>query len=117
MRLGGFFGADSIAELEALCEKLDCYGLSAISAPANLAKLSDEECVAFGNRANKLNIVKRYNFVAKRYKDPFCILLRTITLQQPKMRVSMLATQLNTSLFVTAMWMQMIMVFVFSILP
>ena len=33
MRLGGYFGASSIEELPALCEKLDTHGLSAIGAP------------------------------------------------------------------------------------
>ena len=57
MRLGGFFKADSIEELEPLCEKMDCYGLSAISAPGKLEELSDDDCVAFGSRARELNMV------------------------------------------------------------
>lgn len=57
MRLGGFFGANSIKELEPLCEKLDCYGLSAIGAPAKLKELSQDDCAAFGQKARQLNIV------------------------------------------------------------
>ena len=57
MRLGGFFGAGSIGDLEPLCEKLDCYGLSAIAAPGGLATLTDDECIAFGERAREFGIV------------------------------------------------------------
>lgn len=56
MRLGGFFGAQSIEELEPLCEKLDCYGLSAIGSP-NLEKMSDDECIDFGIKAHELGMV------------------------------------------------------------
>jgi sugar phosphate isomerase/epimerase len=57
MRLGGFFGAETIAELDAVSEKLDCYGLSAIPAPWRLAEMSDDECAAFGARARELGMV------------------------------------------------------------
>jgi len=57
MRLGGFFGANSIEQLESLCEKMDCYGLSAIGAPGKLKELSQDDCAAFGQRARELNIV------------------------------------------------------------
>jgi len=57
MRLGGYFRADTLAELEPLGEKLDRYGLSAIPAPARLIELSDEECAEFGTRARELGAV------------------------------------------------------------
>lgn len=57
MRLGGYFRANSIVDLEPLCEQLDRYGLSAIPGPADLTELSDEECAAFGERARSLNLV------------------------------------------------------------
>lgn len=57
MRLGGYFRANSLAELEPLCEQLDRYGLSAIHAPAGLAELSDEGCAAFGERARSLGLI------------------------------------------------------------
>ena len=56
MRLGGFFGAGSIQELEPLCEKLDRYGLSAIGATGGISKWTDEECAAFGEKARALGI-------------------------------------------------------------
>lgn len=57
MRLGGFFAACCAQDLESLCEKLDTYGLSAISAPRRLAEMSLDECVAFGERARSLGLV------------------------------------------------------------
>ncbi|HEU5224925.1 MAG TPA: TIM barrel protein [Actinomycetota bacterium] len=57
MRLGGFYAADSAADLDALCERLDRHGLSAISAPGRLADMPDEECDAFGERARELGLV------------------------------------------------------------
>jgi sugar phosphate isomerase/epimerase len=57
MRLGGFFSAGNIEELDGLCAKLDTYGLSAIPAPGRLAEMSSEACSAFGQRANELGIV------------------------------------------------------------
>ncbi|MCF7802625.1 MAG: sugar phosphate isomerase/epimerase [Candidatus Marinimicrobia bacterium] len=57
MRLGGHFVANSIEELRTVTEKLDCYGLSAIQAPWNLAEMSDEESSEFGEVANSLDIV------------------------------------------------------------
>ena len=56
MRLGGWYGAGSIDELQSLCEKLDAHGLSAIGAPGLDAK-SDDECAAFGEAATSLGIV------------------------------------------------------------
>lgn len=57
MRLGGFFAAQSIAQLESLCDKMDCYGLSAISFPSGIPEMSDDECAAFGKRARELGMV------------------------------------------------------------
>ena len=57
MRLGGFFSAGNIEELDGLCEKLDMYGLSAIPAPNRLAEMPLEDCDAFGQRAGELGIV------------------------------------------------------------
>ncbi len=57
MKLGGYFGAKTIDELEPLCEKLDCHGLSAISAPSSLCEMTDDACAAFGARARELGIV------------------------------------------------------------
>ena len=51
MRLGGFYGADQVSELDGLCKDLDANGLSAISAPRRLADMSDQECVEFGEAA------------------------------------------------------------------
>ena len=57
MRLGGLFAAQDFLELEPLCEKLDAYGLSAISAPRQLAEWSIEKCAKFGEDARDLNLV------------------------------------------------------------
>jgi sugar phosphate isomerase/epimerase len=57
MRLGGFFAAQSVDELEPLCAKLDRYGLSAIPAPVRLAEMSLEACAEFGERARALGLV------------------------------------------------------------
>ena len=57
MRLGGFFAAQDLQELEPLCEKLDTHGLSAISAPRQLVEWSVEECAKFGERARELGLV------------------------------------------------------------
>jgi hypothetical protein len=57
MRLGGYFSAGSIEELDGLCAKLDTYGLSAIPAPGGLAQMSPEASYAFRQRARELGIV------------------------------------------------------------
>ena len=58
MRLGGhLFYVDSIEELEPLCEKLDCYGLSTIPAISRLDERSDDECARFAEAAARLDIV------------------------------------------------------------
>lgn len=57
MRLGGFYSAERVEDLEALCEPLDGHGLSAIPAPDRLAEMSDDECVEFGEVARSLGLV------------------------------------------------------------
>ena len=57
MRLGGFYQAETIDQLEPLCEKLDRYGLSAIGAPYGLAGMTDDQCAAFGQKASDLGLV------------------------------------------------------------
>jgi sugar phosphate isomerase/epimerase len=57
MRLGGFYGAETIADLEPLCEDLDRHGLSAIAAPDRLSEMSVEECAEFGYAARDVGIV------------------------------------------------------------
>ena len=57
MRLGGFFAAQTIEELEPLCENMDIYGLSAIPAPLGLAGMTDDECAAFGEKARRLGMI------------------------------------------------------------
>jgi len=57
MRLGGYFVANSVEELQSITDKLDCYGLSTVQAPWDLAEMSDEECREFGAAANSLDIV------------------------------------------------------------
>jgi sugar phosphate isomerase/epimerase len=54
MRLGGFYYAQNIDELEPLCEKLDEHGLSAIMAPMNL---DEDQSYAFGRKAKDLGLV------------------------------------------------------------
>jgi len=56
MRLGGHFHADTLEELEPLCADLDAHGLSAIRAPGQLAQRSDDDCVAFGEKARQLGL-------------------------------------------------------------
>jgi sugar phosphate isomerase/epimerase len=58
MRLGGILHRpENIQELDALVPTLDTYGLSAIAAPIRLADMSDDEVVAFGQRAKELDLV------------------------------------------------------------
>lgn len=57
MRLGGFYHAETVAELEPLCEALDRHGLSAIPAPNRIAEMTDEGCAAFGDQARRLGLV------------------------------------------------------------
>lgn len=57
MRLGGYFRPQNIEELEAVPEKLDSYGLSCIVAPSRIVEMTDDEAIAFGERARELGIV------------------------------------------------------------
>ena len=57
MRLGGFYGTERVEHLAELCADLDSNGLSAILAPERLLKMTDDECVAFGEEARRLGIV------------------------------------------------------------
>ena len=57
MRLGGFYGTNSIEGLEPLCDKLDVHGLSAIGAPWSMNDWTDDQCAAFGEKARSLGMV------------------------------------------------------------
>lgn len=57
MRLGGWYSAERVEDLEPLCDRLDAHGLSAIPAPDRIADMTDEECVAFGEAARALGLV------------------------------------------------------------
>lgn len=58
MRLGGFVCAGTRADLPGICDALDRYGLSAISAPWGFEEtMSDEECIAYGETARTLGMV------------------------------------------------------------
>lgn len=58
MRLGGMYHrAETVGRLDALCDQLDCYGLSAVAAPGKMLEMTEEDCAAYGARAAELNIV------------------------------------------------------------
>jgi sugar phosphate isomerase/epimerase len=57
VRLGGWYSAERAEDLEALCERLDRHGLSAIPAPNRIAEMPDDECVGFGEVARELGLV------------------------------------------------------------
>jgi len=57
MRLGGFYGARNVAELDLVCQKLDSDGLSAIPAPPHIQNMTDDDCRHFGEKAKELDIV------------------------------------------------------------
>ena len=57
MRLGGYYTADTIEQLEFLCTHLDTHELSAIPAPRRTLEMSDDECVAFGEAARDYGLV------------------------------------------------------------
>lgn len=57
MRLGGYVRPETMAELEAAPEKLDTYGLSCIVAPRAINDMSDDDAVAYGERARELGVV------------------------------------------------------------
>jgi sugar phosphate isomerase/epimerase len=46
-----------VAELDAMVETLDVYGLSAIVAPMRIEEMSDKEAVQFGDRSEELGLV------------------------------------------------------------
>jgi sugar phosphate isomerase/epimerase len=52
-----YFGAEGVDGLEKVVEKLDRYGLGAIAAPVHTGALSDDECIAFGEKAESLGLV------------------------------------------------------------
>lgn len=51
MRLGGYFGAETVSALPAVLPQLDKYGLSAIRAPSRLPTMSLDEAAGFGEVA------------------------------------------------------------------
>jgi sugar phosphate isomerase/epimerase len=57
VRLGGYVRPQNIAELEASVEKLDTYGLSCVVAPQGINDMTDDEAVAYGERAGELGVV------------------------------------------------------------
>jgi len=58
MRLGGYYGAATAAELPDLCDKLDASGLSAIAAPDGFHdRMSVDQCADYGNAARDLGLV------------------------------------------------------------
>ena len=57
MRLGGWFGANTLEELDGLCDRLDEHGLSAIHAPPQALEWSNQQCAEFGEHARELGIV------------------------------------------------------------
>lgn len=58
MRLGGsMYRPNDVAEMDAIVEALDTYGLTAITAPARWADMTDDEAAAYGERARHHGIV------------------------------------------------------------
>lgn len=58
MRLGGsMYRPNSIAEMDGMIEALDTYGLTAITAPATWADMTDDDASAYGDRARQHGIV------------------------------------------------------------
>jgi sugar phosphate isomerase/epimerase len=57
MKLGGYFGTQSIDGLEALAEKLDIHGLAAINPPGNMGELNLEQCAEFCEKARSKGMV------------------------------------------------------------
>jgi sugar phosphate isomerase/epimerase len=58
MRLGCILLApQSVPEISAMCDKLDCYGLSAIVAPKALEHFTPDEAIAYGEAARSLGLV------------------------------------------------------------
>lgn len=57
MRLGGMmYRPANIAELDALIDTFDTFGLSALVAPVRFADMTDDEAVAYGDRARGLGM-------------------------------------------------------------
>lgn len=58
MRLGCIpFVPQTAQDIEAWCDRLDCYGLSAIPAPKALPQMTLDECAAFGETARRHGLV------------------------------------------------------------
>ena len=58
MRLGGVaLAPQSVAEIEAFCDKADAHGISAVVAPKTIGTMSEDECIAFGQAAKKAGLV------------------------------------------------------------
>jgi sugar phosphate isomerase/epimerase len=57
LRLGGYIRPQDIAELEAAVPKLDTYGLSCVVAPRRINDMTDDEAIAYGERARELGVV------------------------------------------------------------
>src|SRR4051794_36793811 len=53
----GFFRAETVGELDAVADKLDLYGLSAIASPVRTLEMSEDECIEFGEKAASLGLV------------------------------------------------------------
>jgi sugar phosphate isomerase/epimerase len=53
----GYFRAETVDELDAVAEKLDLYGLSAIASPVRTPEMTDDECVEFAEKATSLGLV------------------------------------------------------------
>ena len=51
MRLGGWYNASNLDELDDVCQKLDKHGLSAVVAPAAAIEWPEEHCATYGQRA------------------------------------------------------------------
>jgi sugar phosphate isomerase/epimerase len=59
MRLGGtsLYRPANLAELDAVTDALDVYGLSTVVAPERLDAMPDDEAIAYGERAAALDVV------------------------------------------------------------
>lgn len=57
MRLGGYYSAGSINELENLCDDFDCYGLSTFMVSQDILLSNADACIEFGEKARELNML------------------------------------------------------------
>jgi sugar phosphate isomerase/epimerase len=57
MRLGGWYSASNLDELENVCQKLDKHGLSTVTAPPSAVEWTEDQCATYGQRARDLDIV------------------------------------------------------------